>query len=468
MYICVSILNLLKKLYEKLQVSTTFFKNKKASKISYLFYLAAIILVCLAIHQQLSTTAKKAQKAALADALQLPPSLGAFPIQIPKLKYGFALDTFQVSVDTIANNETLAEILAPHKVDYQKIHQLALNVKDTFSVTKLRALKEYTILSRDTAQGADYFIYEIDVYKYVVYDLRDKLDATIVTRPVETAVKEAAGTINASLWVTMKNNGYPIELIDKMEGVLQWSLDFFHIQNGDKFKLIYEENTVEGKYAGIGKVLAAYFKNYDNEYYGIYYENGKIKGYYDEEGRPMKSPFLKSPIKYGSRISSSYNLRRFHPVLKRVKPHFGTDYAAAKGTPIVAVANGVVTRAGYGRGNGNYVKIKHDKTYDTQYLHMSKFGKGIKRGVQVKQGQTIGYVGSTGLATGNHVCYRFWKNGKQVNHLRLKLPNPEPMPAAEKPFYFPVRDKMVAGLRAIPYPPTNVLEGFTEEEVLGE
>ncbi len=421
-----------------------------------------LLLVGIFINTFLSKDIQKTQQASLIGGLSAQKELSAFPIKVPKLKYGFALDTFHVTVDTIRNNQFLAELLLPHKVDYQKIDQLARNVKDTFAVTKLRANKEYIILTRDTAKGADYFIYEPDVYSYVVYDLKDQLDAKVINRPIKTTIKEAAGTINSSLWVTMQSYGFPIDLIDKMEGVLQWSLDFYHIQNGDQFKLIYEERTIDGKYAGIGKVLGAYFKNYDNEYYGIYYENGKFKGYYDEEGRPMKSPFLKAPVKY-SRISSSYNPRRFHPVLKRVRPHYGTDYAAARGTPIMAVANGVVTRAGYGKGNGNYVKIKHDKTYATQYLHMSKFGKGIRSGVQVKQGQVIGYVGSTGLATGPHVCFRFWKNGRQVNHLRLKLPNPEPMPEKEKPTYFPIRDKVVAELGEIPFPVILPVEEETEE-----
>jgi len=254
-------------------------KTQKTSKIKYLVLFAIIVLTCLGINYNLNQSAKKAQQAALLSAVKSNANLGAFPIKVPKIKYGFALDTFHVTVDTIKNNQILAEILAPHKVDYQNIHQLALNVQDTFSVTKLRAFKEYTILSRDTAKGADFFIYEIDVYSYVVYDLKDKLDARVVHRPVETTIKEAAGAINSSLWVTMQENGYPIDLIDKMEGVLQWSLDFYHIQNGDKFKLIYEEKTVDGKYAGIGKVLAAYFKNYDTDYYGIYYETGKFKGY---------------------------------------------------------------------------------------------------------------------------------------------------------------------------------------------
>ena len=447
-----------------MQPKTTFKTRIKSYQTTILIFVALAIGVTS--WNGFSTSANvKGQAASLGGSFKKT-NLSAFPIIVPNVKYGFALDTFHVTKDTIQEGQFLAELLLPHKVDYQKIDQLARNVQDTFSVTKLRAYKEYTILSRDTAQGADYFIYEPNVYSYVIYDLKDSLDAKMIYHPITTTVKEAAGSIESSLWLTMQSYGFPTDLIDKMEGVLQWSLDFYHIQNGDKFKLIYEENTIDGKYAGIGKVLGAYFKNYDNEYYGIYYENGKIKGYYDEEGRPMKSPFLKSPIKYAYRISSSFNRRRFHPVLKRRRPHLGTDYAAARGTPIVAVANGVVTRRGYGKGNGNFVKIKHDKTYATQYLHMSKFAKGVTQGVQVKQGQTIGYVGSTGLATGPHVCFRFWKNGRQVNHRRLKLPNPEPMPVAEKPLYEPVRDEMVAKLNKIPY--SELIKQETEEVVIEE
>jgi len=378
-------------------------------------------------------------------------AIQSLPIVIPTTKYGFVLDTFHVLVDTIENNQYLAEILLPQKISYANIDQLAKNVKDTFAVTKLRAYKEYTILSRDTAQGADYFIYEPDLYSYVVYDLKN-LSASIKQRKVTTVRKEAAGIIESSLWMAMKDNGLPIALIDRMEGIFQWSLDFHHIQPGDRFKVIYDQEYIDGEPVGVGKIHGGFFKNYDNEYYGIYHENGKFKGYYDENAAPMKSPFLKAPIKFSQfRISSSYNLRRFHPVLKRVRPHFGTDYAAAYGTPIVAVANGVVTHASRTKGNGRYVKIKHDAVYQTQYLHMQKFGKGIRSGVHVKQGQVIGYVGSSGLATGPHVCFRFWKNGKQVNHRRLKLPNPEPMPEKEKPAFYPVRDRVVAQLNTIPY-----------------
>ena len=435
-----------------MQLRTTLSKKQKSSKIKYLVLLAIIVLASLGINHSLDQSTKKAQQAALAGAVQSSADLGSFPIKIPEIKYGFALDTFHVTVDTIENNQYLAEILLPHKMSYANIDQLARNVKDTFAVTKLRALKEYTILTRDTAKGADYFIYEPDVYSYVLYDLKN-LTASIKRRKITTVRKESAGIIESSLWNAMKENGLSIALIDRMEGIFQWSLDFHHIQPGDRFKVIYDQDYIDGKPVGVSKIHGGMFQNYDNEYYGIYHENGKFKGYYDENAAPMKSPFLRAPIKFSQfRISSSYNLRRFHPVLKRVRPHFGTDYAAAYGTPIVAVADGVVTHATRTKGNGRYVKIRHDKVYQTQYLHMQKFGKGIRSGVHVKQGQVIGYVGSSGLATGPHVCFRFWKNGKQVNHRRLKLPNPEPMPEKEKPLFYPVRDQVVAQLNAIPFP----------------
>jgi murein DD-endopeptidase MepM/ murein hydrolase activator NlpD len=237
-----------------------------------------------------------------------------------------------------------------------------------------------------------------------------------------------------------------------MEDALQWSVDFHHAQKGDRFKLLYEEETVECEPAGIGRVYAAIYETGGKEYHSIYFESGKKEqtGYYDLEGRPMNKGFLKAPVKY-ARISSGYNLRRFHPILKYVRPHFGTDYAAPAGTPILAVGSGTVIEAGYGKGNGNFVKIKHDNTYQTQYLHMRGFAKGIRKGAHVSQGEVIGYVGSTGLATGPHVCFRFWKNGQQVNHLNLKFPPPAPLPKEELPAFFQLRDDYVEQLKKLEF-----------------
>lgn len=376
-------------------------------------------------------------QASLSGAEQIETS--AFPIVVPTIKYGFALDTFQVVEGTVQPNKVFSDLLVHQGIDYPTIDRLVTNAKDVFDLRKMQSGKPYMILARDSASGPDYFIYEPNVYEYIVFHLRNDLRVERMERPVEKEVRTAQGVLESSLWQTMVDNGLSYELTAKMEDALQWSIDFHHLQKGDEFRLVFEENSIEGEAVGVGEVYAAYYKTSGNEYHAIWYEHGDIAGYYDLEGRPMKKSFLKAPVKY-SRISSYYNLNRFHPVLKRTRPHLGTDYAAPYGTPIYAVGDGLVVEASYTNGNGNFVKIKHNDTYQTQYLHMQKFASGVRKGVHVRQGQVIGYVGSTGLATGPHVCFRFWKNGKQVNHLNLNFPPPEPLPASEMPEFGKVRD----------------------------
>ncbi len=376
-------------------------------------------------------------------------SLGHFPIVEPEIKYGFEINNYHTSQDELKPNQFLADILLPHKVDFQSIDRIAKNSKDIFDVRNLRAGKPYMVLSKDTVQGADYFIYEPNAYRYVVYDLK-KETIEVIERPVETRIAVASGIVKSSLWNAMVANGMSFELTAGMEDALAWSIDFHHIQKGDRFKLVYEQKYIKGEKVGVGEIKAALYETGNNDYYAIRYENEKHNGFYDLEGRSMEKAFLKSPVKY-SRISSRFNRNRYHPVLKRRKAHLGTDYAAPRGTPIYAVADGRVTKRARGRGNGNYVKIKHDDVYSTQYLHMSRFQKGVNVGTHVKQGQVIGYVGSTGLATGPHVCFRFWKNGRQVNHLRENLPPPDPMAEEELPKYIVIKDKMKNALDQIPY-----------------
>ena len=351
-----------------------------------------------------------------------------------QLKYGYDLNEIHIEEYTIFPDQFLSEILSKHDVSIDKVFELERKAKEIFSVRNIKAGKKYSIVKRDSCGPADCFIYEPDPYRYVVYSFTDSVSVEIIDREVSICVETASGEVASSLWNSMVGQGLSPNIIGKMEDALAWSLDFYHTQKGDKYKLVFERKLVDGAPVGIGQLLGAYYKNYDNEYFAIFYEAENYKGYYDLEGRPTKKGFLKSPVKF-SRISSKYSLNRLHPILKKRRPHFGTDYAAPYGTPIRAVANGVITHASYTKGNGKYVKIKHDKTYQTQYLHMQKFGKGIRSGVHVKQGQTIGYVGSTGLATGPHVCFRFWRNGKQVNHLRENFPPPEPMPEAELPHF---------------------------------
>lgn len=377
--------------------------------------------------------------------------LGSFPVRIPILKYGLVVNDFQILENEIQPNQFLADLLQQYKVDYPTVEQLVKNAKDVFDVRQLRADKPFAILTQDTSQQADYFIYEPNVYEYIIFHLKGGLEVTRKEREMVTKTKVTQGIITSSLWNAMVENGTSFELASKMEDALQWSIDFHHLLKGDRFRLLYEENLIDGQPVGVGQVQAAYFRQLDNEYFAIYFDNDKDPGYYDLEGRPMNKGFLKAPVKY-TRISSRYNRNRFHPILKRRRPHLGTDYAAPYGTPIYSVGNGVVTKASYTKGNGNYVKIKHNNTYQTQYLHMQKFAKGIRPGVQVKQGQVIGYVGSTGLATGPHVCFRFWKNGRQVNHLRLKFPPPAPLPEKDLPAFFKVRDARLQELGNIEHP----------------
>lgn len=386
------------------------------------------------------------------EAYERPTDESSMIVETTNIDHNYDFDASQVVMQTsIPENSFLSTLLTGQGVPYNKVYQLVESVKDQFDVRQIRAGKKCAFVTHDICTAPSHFVYEPNKLEYFVFDL-DQSTVKKVKRKVDVEIKTAAGTVDGSLWLTMDRHGYRWSLIDRMEEALAWSLDFYSIQNGDEFKLIYEELSVDGQVVGVGSLLGAYYKNYGNEYYAIHYENEKYSGFYDIEGRPNKRTFLKAPVKF-SRVSSGYTPRRFHPVLKRFKAHLGTDYAAPRGTPIFAVANGVVTKASFTRGNGNYVKIKHDKTYQTQYLHMLRFATGIRPGVHVKQGQVIGYVGKTGLATGYHVCFRFWKNGRQVNHRRLNFPPADPLPQHELKMYECQRDFVVDLLDQIEIPP---------------
>jgi murein DD-endopeptidase MepM/ murein hydrolase activator NlpD len=375
--------------------------------------------------------------------------LGSFPIVAPTLKWGFAIDTFTVEENVIENNQFFGDILNQNGMEYSAIEEMVQSAKDVFDVRNWRVGKPFFFLKKDETSKPDFLVYEPSVFVYYVFDLNKKT-CERVERPITTQSKKSAGVIESSLWNAMIDGGMSYELADKMEDALQWSVDFHHTQKGDQFKLLYDEQIIDGEVVGIGNLHAALYKSGDTEFQAVYFEDKEHPGFYDLEGRPMNKGFLKAPVKF-SRISSHYNPKRFHPILKRVRPHLGTDYAAPYGTPILAIGDGVVLEATRRGGNGNFVKIKHNETYSTQYLHMQKFAQGIRPGVHVKQGQTIGYVGSTGLATGPHVCFRFWKNGKQVNHLNLSFPPPEPLPSEVMPEFEKVRDGYLEQLNALPF-----------------
>lgn len=358
------------------------------------------------------------------------------------------LAMFNLEKLMIRPNDVLSTLLGNRGVEYVKIDQLARAAASVFPVKSIRAGKELTLISDLEDSTVHAVIYEPDPYRQILFHLHDSIHVEVREKDVEVQVETASGVINQSLWISMEEQALPFELISLMEQALGWSVDFYHIQQGDSYKLVYERKYVEGEPLGVGRLLGASFTSGITEHHAILFHTGDFEGYFDLEGRPMKKAFLRAPVEY-SRISSRFSQSRFHPVLKRYKGHYGTDYAAPCGTPIRAVADGRVSHAEFKGGNGNYVKIRHDKVYETQYLHMSKFAQGIRPGVMVKQGETIGYVGMTGLATGCHVCFRFWKNGKQVDHLQEKMPPPQVMDFKQLPAYFKVRNQIKAILDAM-------------------
>ena len=363
---------------------------------------------------------------------------------------GIVSDTLILFQGEIAPNQSLSEILLKYGVSYAEIDHIAKKSKSVFDVRKFNSGKNFIVFcSEDTIQKAKYFIYEQDAANYIVYGLTDPFIIEKGRKEVEIVIKMASGIINSSLWQTTIDNGINPNVPLKLSEIYAWAVDFYRIQKGDMFKLIYEEKVVEGKTIGIGEVKAAYFKHYGEDYYAIYFEQGDAADYFDENSKSLRKAFLKAPLQY-SRISSKFSMKRFHPVQKRYKAHLGTDYAAPRGTPIMSTGDGKVIKAGFTKGNGNYVKVKHNSVYSTQYLHMQKIKSGIRKGKRVRQGDVLGYVGSTGLATGPHVCYRFWKNGKQVDALKVKIPASLPIDKKYLVEYNKVKDLMISKLDSIP------------------
>ena len=389
--------------------------------------------------------------------------------EIPATEYKYGFDTKAHHFETarLKHNQFLGEILTENGIDYSKIAELEIKAKDVFDVRNIRAGKRYHLIKKDSCHNdALAFIYEPNPLRYVIYDFRDSVDVKVVEKEYSVVVETASGEIKSSLWQSMTDQNINPGVIDLMEDALASSVSFYHTKKGDQFKVIYERKYIDGEPVSLGRMLGAYYKNKYGDYYSVYYENDLYTGFYDMEGRPSKKTFLKSPIKGSARISSRFNRRRLHPIKKRRIPHLGTDYAAPYGTPIMAVANGVITRSSYTKNNGKYVKIKHDGTYETQYLHMQRFAKGIKPGVNVSQGAVIGYVGSTGLATGPHVCFRFWKNKKQIDHLRENFPPAEPMPEDELPAFYDLRDSVQIMLDNIPFAGNLKVEEKVDGEAL--
>jgi len=357
-----------------------------------------------------------------------PPLLDSLANQV--FLYGINVTGLNIVEGTVSENQTLGSILAPFNVPYQIIDQIAKKSKEIFDVRGIATNKKFTVVTPSDSSQAQFFIYEPNPAEYVVFNL-DSIDIYKAEKPAEFRTKEAGGIINSNLSADMTSQGVTYDIIDQFADLYGWSIDFGALQKGDKYKVTYQEKVIDGIVVGVSDIKTAFFEHKGEPYYAIPFEqNGEVT-FFDQNGDSFKKAFLRDPLKY-SRISSRYNLRRYHPVQKRYKAHLGTDYAAPTGTEIRSIGEGTVTDARYTSANGNYVKIKHNGTYTTQYLHMSKIAKGLKPGARIKQGQVIGYVGSTGLATGPHLCFRFWKNGKQEDWLSEKIPPSEPISSKNK------------------------------------
>ena len=363
-------------------------------------------------------------------------------------QFGYTLNDYTVKRDTVKKGDSFGSILENNNLFYPQIYNIVQKAKKVFDVRRINLGKPYTILfSKDSVKIPKVLIYQPNLIDYVVVSLTDSLFAEKKSKAVKLKEFEAEGVITSSLSETMEEKKLSPLLSNELSEIYAWTIDFFRLEKGDNFKIIYSAKFVDDSIAvGLNRIHSAYFEHRGKPFYAIEFETDPKRGlfeYFDENGKNLRRAFLRAPVQF-SRISSRYNLKRKIAYYGRIRPHLGTDFAAPRGTPIRATASGTVTKASYTRSNGNYIKIKHNGTYSTQYLHMDK--RGVKVGQFVKQGDYIGTVGMTGNTSGPHVCYRFWKNGKQVDPLKQKLPEAKPISKELKKRYLkymmPVKNQL--------------------------
>ena len=367
-------------------------------------------------------------------------------------EFGYTLNNYNVKKSKVKNGDSFGSILERNNLYYPQIYNIVQKVKKVYDIRKINIGKPYTILSsKDSLKTPLVFIYQPNKIDYVVVSLTDSLWAEKKSKAVKIKEFEAEGIITSSLSETMEKQKLSPLLSNELSEIYAWTIDFFRLEKGDNFKIIYSAKYIDDSiYVGLNRIHSAFFEHRGKPFYAIEFETDPKRGiveYFDENGKNLRRAFLRSPVQF-SRVSSRYNLkRRIAYYGYRIRPHKGTDFAAAVGTPIRATASGTVTKSSYTRSNGNYVKIKHNGTYSTQYLHMDK--RGVKVGQFVKQGDYIGTVGMTGNTSGPHVCYRFWKNGRQVDPLKQKLPEAKPISKELKKRYMVHMDPIKKQLDAI-------------------
>lgn len=376
--------------------------------------------------------------------------LGALHLVVPSYKYGLEVERFgELVEDEVSPGTTLSELIESYTDDKDVKARLLLNALQKLDESNLRAGKKLTAFHRAGEETPEYVVYEKSSFEQIVFDFATG-DAYAREDEIDTELVTGSAVVESNLWNAVKGAGYSNRVALGVTRAIEMAIPLRNLDKGDAFDMLYERKLVDGEEKGQGRVKLARLSHRGEDIYAIHFARPEagINGYYDINGESVQTGYLLNPVR-GSRLSSGYNLRRFHPVLKRRRPHRGTDFAAPRGRPIMSVADGVVEKVGYGRGNGKFVKIKHDERRSTQYLHMSKHAKGMRVGDRVTQGETIGYVGSTGLSTGPHVCFRFWLDGKQVNHLTADLPKANPLPKALVTEFEAERDALLTQLEGV-------------------
>ncbi len=371
-------------------------------------------------------------------------------VYTPKLSYGINIDSLILISGKVKKNEFLSDILLKYDINYSDIDYIARNTKEVFDVRKIVAGNNYSVIcTNDSLQHVLYFAYELSPSKYVLYTFGDSIIVQHGVKEIITVVDTTSGIIKSSLWNAMVDNGTDPNLSNDLSEIYAWTIDFFGLQKGDTYKVIYEKLFVDSTYVGLNKVVGSMFYHGGDSLYAFYFEQDGKGDYFDEKGNSLQRTFLKAPLHF-TRISSKFSNSRMHPVLKIRRPHHGVDYAAPSGTPVHSVGDGSVIKKGYQkRGGGNYIKIKHNGTYTTTYMHLKGFAKGIKVGDHVKQGELIGYVGQTGLATGPHLDFRFYRNGKPVDPLKVESPPSLPIDTVNQASFDSVVDVYLRQLNKV-------------------
>ncbi len=380
-------------------------------------------------------------------------------VEEPVLMYGLPVDSFNVENGIVKNNQYLSQILNTRGVGMGTIDKIARKSKEVFDVRKIKSGENYSIFSTlDSIPVAKYFVYENSPVEYTVFELTDTLGIYQGQKDVETRINTVHGVVETSLWNAMIDNAQDPMLALELSKIFAWTIDFFGIQKGDRYRVIYDEQYVDSVSIGIGEIYAVEFDHYGEPNYAFNFEQDSIWDYFDEKGQSLRKTFLKAPLEF-YRISSRFSNGRMHPILRIRRPHHGVDYAAPRGTPVMSIGDGTVIAKAYQKGGGgNYLKIKHNSAYTTTYMHLSGYAKGISTGTRVRQGQVVGYVGATGLASGPHLDFRVHMYGKPIDPLKMKADPVAPVKDENMERYIAVKDSLLNELQKIHW----------EEEILAE